>query len=60
MSILKLKIIFQSLIVGYKLEWNEKGIPKKGYQIIEGKTWSSIEMDSSDNRQKKTIMEWLI
>ena len=57
MSILKLEIIFQSPIVGDKLEWDKKGIPKKGYQIIEGKTGSSIEMDSPDKRQKKIIIE---
>ena len=53
----QLEIIFQSPIVGVNLKWNEKGNPKKGYLIIKGKNRSSIEMDSSDNRQKKTIME---
>ena len=53
----QLEIIFQSPIVGDKLKWNEKGNPKKGYQIIKGKNGSSIEMDSSDKRQKKTITE---
>ena len=53
----QLEIIFQSPIVSDKLKWNEKGNPKKGYQIIKGKNGSSIEMDSSDKRQKKTITE---
>ncbi len=48
----QLEIHFKSPIVNDTFEWNEKGNPKKGYEIGEGKTDIVFSIDSSDKRKK--------
>ena len=52
----RMDIIFQSPFVDDTLKWNSKGNPKKGYKVIGGKNDISIELDTSDKRQKKTMV----
>ena len=50
-----IEIEFQSPFVGDIFEWKEKGNPKKGYDIMDGKDNIVVEMNSMDRRlQKKT------
>ena len=48
----QLEIHFKSPIVNDTFGWNEKGNPKKGYEIGEGKTDIVFSIDSSDKRKK--------
>lgn len=50
----QIEVTYRSPYVGDGLEWNEKGKPKKGYQIIEGNKQSVLELNSIDKRLKKT------
>ena len=52
-----LEIIFKSPFVNDRLEWNQRGVLKKGYKIIKGEKDIRIEMESFNRRQKKTPTE---
>ena len=55
-----IEVKFNSPYVGDSLEWNNKGSPKDGYSIIEGKKHFICEIDTSNKRTKKKTIETIV
>ena len=48
----QLEIHFRSPVVDDTFQWNEKGNPKKGYEVGDGRTDIVFSIDSGDKRKK--------